>query len=526
MLLLDHAGEVYNSRYPPVLSRYGCSANLDIMKAVVANSLDFLTPQETRQFLTALHEIRDQAIVLLFLTTGIYLSEIVELNLEHIDWDKRLLHIPGKRHREIILNDQVYDALAKWSQERITTPNTNSFFLTTKGKLNGLTTRGVDTMLRKYGKQAGLKKVVNAQLLRNTFAVTLFEQSDMNLKKAGEILGISDRDSLDRYRQAANPEKISSSDSSNENDGVVPDNRPWHVKTVAKLFPINPKTEKAMPETSPVNPEDLMLGRDHVIAELKASLNKGQSILLTGQIGIGKTHLLKHIANVYAEHAIYFPTPSPLKTVVMEMIERLTSSATTDKPTARLSVQELVNYAVDHKSLSPPILILDNLHKLRTSELDLLLTLMNHFPILGATDEQLPKLKQLWWKFKLMELQPLNEDASKELIKQLTQTMSISDYEQLETRMLSLSNGNPLAIVDMAKQLSYKPVVTRDAVREIYHEAGVKYRSWSWFIIVIWAMIVMSRFIALGTHSFEGYILAGLGTSFLIVIRYFLGRTR
>jgi hypothetical protein len=39
-------------------------------------------------------------------------------------------------------------------------------------------------------------------------------------------------------------------------------------------------------------------------------------------------------------------------------------------------------------------------------------------------------------------------------------------------------------------------------------------------------VIVMSRFIALGTHSFEGYILAGLGTSALMVMRFFVLRMR
>jgi hypothetical protein len=96
----------------------------------------------------------------------------------------------------------------------------------------------------------------------------------------------------------------------------------------------------------------------------------------------------------------------------------------------------------------------------------------------------------------------------------------------LETRVMTLANGLPAAIVELARQLRYHPVVTQDVVRDIYHESGVQYRDWSAAIIVLWALIVCSRFIALGLHSFEGYILAGIGTSVFLVIKYFLMRMR
>ena len=82
------------------------------------------------------------------------------------------------------------------------------------------------------------------------------------------------------------------------------------------------------------------------------------------------------------------------------------------------------------------------------------------------------------------------------------------------------------AIVEMARQLRYHPVVTEDVVRHVYHEAGITYRDWTPAIVVIWAMIVCSRFVALGLHSFEGYILAGIGTAVFLVGKYFLMRMR
>ena len=50
-----------------------------------------------------------------------------------------------------------------------------------------------------------------------------------------------------------------------------------------------------------------------------------------------------------------------------------------------------------------------------------------------------------------------------------------------------------------------------------------RYRRW----VVIsfscpWKSLHMFRFISLGTHSFEGYVMAGMGTSVLLVLRFFM----
>jgi hypothetical protein len=155
-----------------------------------------------------------------------------------------------------------------------------------------------------------------------------------------------------------------------------------------------------------------------------------------------------------------------------------------------------------------------------------MIALLENFTILGATEDITPKLKQIWWKFKQIEVKSLSDKSSRELIKYLTQNLSISDYEMLETRIMSLSDKLPLALVDMVHQISRSPVVTKDVIRDVYHEAGIRYRDWSYAIIVLWGIMISFRFIALGSHSFEGYILAGLGTATLMVLRFFMFKMR
>ncbi|MBU1022523.1 MAG: ATP-binding protein, partial [Candidatus Margulisbacteria bacterium] len=63
-------------------------------------------------------------------------------------------------------------------------------------------------------------------------------------------------------------------------------------------------------------------------------------------------------------------------------------------------------------------------------------------------------------------------------------------------------------------------------VREVYHEAGIRYRDWTAAVVILWALAIMFRFVALGTHSFEGYILAGFGMATIMVMRFFAFRGR
>ena len=151
---------------------------------------------------------------------------------------------------------------------------------------------------------------------------------------------------------------------------------------------------------------------------------------------------------------------------------------------------------------------------------------MNDFTMLGATDDDIPRLKTVWWKFKEIPLKCLPDDSAKTLITQLTCHLLVTDPPMLSNRILSLANGNPLAIVELSKQLRYKPVVTEDVIRSLHHEAGTTYRDWSIAWLILWGVLVMFRFVALGTHSFEGYILAGFGTSFFLVIKVLLARTK
>ena len=167
----------------------------------MADELERLSVNETNALLKAIDDTRDRAIVILFLNTGIFITELTSLKFDDVNWDKKSVSISGSRKREISLNDQAFDALAKWSKER-PDKRSSALFVTTKGQVKDLSIRSVDHLIRKYADQAGIKKRVNSQILRNTFAVRLFSE-ETAIDKASAILGISDSESINRYIQAS-----------------------------------------------------------------------------------------------------------------------------------------------------------------------------------------------------------------------------------------------------------------------------------------------------------------------------------
>jgi len=495
--------------------------------AGMPGSIEYLTINESNALLKAIDDTRDYAIVTLFLNAGLFLSEIIDLKVNSIDWDKRIIYVPGNRKRDITLDEQSYEALARWSKDRPDVKN-NAFFITTKGKVKELSDRAVDKLVRKYASQAGIKRRVNSQILRNTFAVRLFSKQ-VEIDKASAILGITDPESINRYIKAAKspapqiPEHI--------------DTRSKLAKTISRIFPTRPKVVK--PTTAikgPIipAPEEVIFGRESVIEDIKSNISKGNSTLLIGPLGIGKSHILKYINHLHPE-AIFIDSPVPIKLLLTQILDKLNPDWK-KQVKARASLQEITSLLISNivSKAKTRLLIIDNLERIRASDADLLIRLLDNFTIITAIEDTsaersrgaADRLKQLWFKFKQIKLNNLSHEASQKLIKYLTQNLSISDYEMLETRVLSLSNGLPLAIVDMIHQVSHEPVVTRERIREVYHEAGIHYRDWTAAIVVLWGIAIMFRFFALGTHSFEAYILAGFGTAMLMVLRFFAFRMR
>lgn len=136
---------------------------------------------------------RDLAILELFYSSGLRLSELVQLNLEHLDMQTRQVTVLGKgsKTRIVPVGRMAHAAVVAWLPTRaaMAAPDEQALFINRSGtRLQG---RSVQARLRRWGTQRGLGVPLHPHMLRHSFASHLLESSG-DLRAVQELLGHSD----------------------------------------------------------------------------------------------------------------------------------------------------------------------------------------------------------------------------------------------------------------------------------------------------------------------------------------------
>lgn len=151
--------------------------------------------------------VRDKAIYLLAMHTGIRVSELVSLDIDDIDYRKHCFTVIRKRSKESVVyfDDTVEAALKDWLEDRklmLLPDNERALFVSMKGRKIGtrLSVRSVELMVKKYAKigvpELGSK--VTPHKLRSTCATTILDKTG-NLKYAQEVLDHENITTTTRY---------------------------------------------------------------------------------------------------------------------------------------------------------------------------------------------------------------------------------------------------------------------------------------------------------------------------------------
>jgi len=133
---------------------------------------------------------RNYTMLILFLDTGLRLSELINLTISDLNMNKRSMLIrngKGGKDREVYLGKTALKELAKWLSIRGHFAYEDRLFLTRQGE--PLKKRHVETILERLAKKAGLTGVrVSPHTLRHTFA-TNFIRNGGDVFSLQRILG-------------------------------------------------------------------------------------------------------------------------------------------------------------------------------------------------------------------------------------------------------------------------------------------------------------------------------------------------
>lgn len=137
---------------------------------------------------------RDVAILTLFLTTGIRVSELVSVNVDDVDFKNGCFKVTRKGGNQVMLyfDDETAQALGEYLDERKDRGNyelASPLFLSMQGKR--ISVRSVELMVKKYARIVSPLKKISPHKLRSTYGTMLYDETG-DIYLVADVLGHKD----------------------------------------------------------------------------------------------------------------------------------------------------------------------------------------------------------------------------------------------------------------------------------------------------------------------------------------------
>lgn len=172
--------------------------------------LEFLSIDEMNRLLgspdQSLKGYRDTAILEVLYATGIKVTELIEANVEDVNFrmgfitcatmSNRARIVPLGRPARAALEEYVYDIRDKFLKDN---KDETALFVNFYGQR--ITRQGLWKMLREYGERAGIEQKITPNIIRNSFAVHML-QNGADLKALQELMGHEDISATQVYLAA------------------------------------------------------------------------------------------------------------------------------------------------------------------------------------------------------------------------------------------------------------------------------------------------------------------------------------
>lgn len=172
---------------------------------VARKQVTFLTPEEVQSLLDATNQtggiasLRDRAIIELLFSSGLRVSELTNLNRDHINTARREFAIRGKgqKDRVVFISPHAADTIEKYLSARDDTlpplflNHSRNNTTSTTGDYRRLSPRSIQRMINKYAGLAGITKHVTPHTMRHSYATDLL-MNGADLRSVQTMLGHAD----------------------------------------------------------------------------------------------------------------------------------------------------------------------------------------------------------------------------------------------------------------------------------------------------------------------------------------------
>ncbi len=142
--------------------------------------------------------LRDKAIIELLFSSGLRVSELINLNRDHINTKRREFTVRGKgqKDRPVFISDKASECISSYLKSRqdnlppLFINNSRNSTPSSSGDHRRLSPRSVQRIINKYVKMAGITKHVSPHTMRHSFATDLL-MNGADIRSVQMMLGHS-----------------------------------------------------------------------------------------------------------------------------------------------------------------------------------------------------------------------------------------------------------------------------------------------------------------------------------------------
>lgn len=153
--------------------------------------------------------IRDNALLELMYATGMKVSELISINIQDLNLELAFVKCVDNKHFErlIPIGRSALRAVKEYLEIRSTIAEigVDNLFVNLNGQK--LTRQGIWRIVKEYAHKAGIKKDVNLNTFRHSFAVHML-QNGANVRAVQKLLGNQVLTYMDTYYEIINNDKI------------------------------------------------------------------------------------------------------------------------------------------------------------------------------------------------------------------------------------------------------------------------------------------------------------------------------
>jgi integrase/recombinase XerD len=465
-------------------------------------------------------------IALLQADCGLRITETVSLQIKNFVWAKKEIVVKSLKKRKetwrnIPLSRRVINACAEYFQS-IKSQNPDDYIFASESKKGHLCRKQV----WKYFKVKS-NGLVNPHMLRHTAATKLIE-GGANMVTVKELLGHSSTVTTEIYTHASEERKQKAIDSI--------DRVSLPIRILSKFYPsvLKPKTVYVQPMVE--GQTKYHVGREQEIQRLIELSDKRVNVLITGQQGIGKSHLMD---NFNPEKVLRIDDTSRFRVTLLGMLLHLMKG---DKEEiARLldlnedvvtkgSSKRLCNLLCEITEPKEYTILIDKADDVTPSVIKCLEDLRHHFHFIVCARSIPMKFATWLTNFEKLQIKPLNRSEGIELINRLTVGFrdKIENYEAFKNHVWNDCGGVPQFIMESVERYRKEGFISNHVVSNYHHTAAEKDFDASALIMFGFVALILLKYVAKETgddaNSFK--LISGVAMVFALFARQLFKATK